>query len=153
MTSKKVISALLKPHRNLLDSRDITLKDGTVLSIISKAKAKGQSSADFASDVQARYPSATTSAAPAFDTISRTIDEVVADIYIDYEKALRSSNSLDFDDLLLYGVKLFTYHHRAVEWCQHILVDELYVHLKQAVLILQILIITTVKTLTRLNMN
>lgn len=93
--------------------------------MISKAKAKGHSASEFTASVQARYSAAPSSAAPAFDTISRTIDEVVADIYVDYEKALRSSNSLDFDDLLVFGVALFKQHKKAVEWCQHVLVDEL----------------------------
>ncbi|KAF8896349.1 P-loop containing nucleoside triphosphate hydrolase protein [Infundibulicybe gibba] len=48
----------------------------------------------------------------------------VAGIYEKYERLLRQSNSLDFDDLLLFGVQLFTQHKRAVSWCQHILVDE-----------------------------
>jgi DNA helicase-2/ATP-dependent DNA helicase PcrA len=51
----------------------------------------------------------------------------VSDIYENYEKALKRSNSLDFDDLLLFGVKLFRNHPKAVDWCSHVLIDELYV--------------------------
>ncbi|KAG1762716.1 P-loop containing nucleoside triphosphate hydrolase protein [Suillus occidentalis] len=49
---------------------------------------------------------------------------VFAEIYRDYEKTLRTNNSLDFDDLLLFGVRLFSQHPRYAAWCQHILVDE-----------------------------
>jgi DNA helicase II / ATP-dependent DNA helicase PcrA len=45
-----------------------------------------------------------------------------------YQLALRKSNSLDFDDLLVYGVKLFEWNDgQLVKWCKHVLVDELQV--------------------------
>ena len=49
---------------------------------------------------------------------------VVAEIYEEYENALRQSNSLDFDDLLVFGARLFA-HRPVVTWCKHVLVDEL----------------------------
>lgn len=45
-------------------------------------------------------------------------------LYGEYELALRESNSLDFDDLLVFGLKLFRSHPGVLEHCRHILVDE-----------------------------
>lgn len=53
------------------------------------------------------------------------LQRMVADIYDDYESALKRNNSLDFDDLLIYGVKLFEVSPHILQECKHILVDEL----------------------------
>lgn len=45
-------------------------------------------------------------------------------LYGEYEAALREANSLDFDDLLVFGLRLFTEAPRVLESCRHILVDE-----------------------------
>lgn len=45
-------------------------------------------------------------------------------LYAEYEEALRESNSLDFDDLLVFGLRLFRSAPRVLESCFHILVDE-----------------------------
>lgn len=50
---------------------------------------------------------------------------IVAEVYVEYEATLRKNNALDFDDLLVYGVQLFSENPSTVDWCQHILVDEL----------------------------
>ncbi|KAF7354819.1 ATP-dependent DNA helicase PcrA [Mycena sanguinolenta] len=57
-------------------------------------------------------------------TPKEDIHRVVGSVYEQYEKSLRRSNSLDFDDLLLFGVKLFSDHPPATSWCRHVLVDE-----------------------------
>ncbi|EMD33499.1 hypothetical protein CERSUDRAFT_57154, partial [Gelatoporia subvermispora B] len=100
--SKKLIAKLLKTYK----SQSFALSDSQVAAIISKAKAKGYS--------------------PQQLTLlgSQTSDyATVAEIYEEYESALRQSNSLDFDDLLVFGARLFA-HRRVVEWCKHVLVDE-----------------------------
>lgn len=122
--SKKIIAALLKSHKAFLEEKDINVKEGTILSIISKAKAKGHDSSDFLAQLRLRSqetkkPKATTSAPP------NDIHYLAADVYEQYEQTLRRNNSLDFDDLLLFGVKLFTEHKGTVAWCRHVLVDEL----------------------------
>lgn len=120
--SKKVITPLLKQYRPTLEAKDIVLKEGTVLSMISRAKAKGLSASDLLEETIAKLSKSKSSnlAEPAHD-----IEYIVAEIYQDYEKALRKSNSLDFDDLLLFGVQLLMQHKHAVNWCKHVLVDEL----------------------------
>ncbi|KAE9400182.1 UvrD-helicase-domain-containing protein [Gymnopus androsaceus JB14] len=123
--SKKIIAPLLKKYRHDLDAKDITLKEGTVLSLISKAKAKGLSATQFLRDIQAKSHGPKGSKEPFTSSSTvNDIDLVVAEIYEAYEKTLRKNNSLDFDDLLLFGVKLFTENHDAVKWCKHVLVDE-----------------------------
>ncbi|ESK94683.1 atp-depentend dna [Moniliophthora roreri MCA 2997] len=118
--SKKIINTLLKGYKEALEAKEITLKDHTVQSIISKAKAKSLSAKQFSEEVQGRIRGN----ASGFRSISDEIDLVVAEIYEEYEKHLRRNNSLDFDDLLVYGLKLFTQHKQAVRWCKHVLVDE-----------------------------
>lgn len=118
-SSKKLIQGLLKPYKDQLAASDIALKDSTVLSVISKAKARGL-------DASAMRKECKAVKSTVLSTNSR-INSIVSDIYESYENVLRQTNSLDFDDLLLFGVKLFRVHRKAVEWCSHVLVDELYV--------------------------
>lgn len=92
--------------------------------MISKAKSKGIAAADYLNFAQSNKEAKAKESGLSNDGVG-DLDRIVADIYEGYERALRRSNSLDFDDLLIYGVKLFTTHPRAVEWCQHVLVDEL----------------------------
>ncbi|KAG7089539.1 hypothetical protein E1B28_011212 [Marasmius oreades] len=120
--SKKIINALLKKYKDDLESKDITLKDGTVQSLISKAKSKSLSAKRFRDEVERRLRA--NAQYSGFAAITDEIDLVVAEIYEDYDRTLRRNNSLDFDDLLVYGLKLFTEHKKAVKWCKHILVDE-----------------------------
>ncbi|KAJ6463267.1 P-loop containing nucleoside triphosphate hydrolase protein [Mycena vitilis] len=117
--SKKIISGLLKPYKDVLSSRDISLKDGTVLSYISRAKSKGLNAKEFI----AEHSKTKDRRFSDFDPQDE-IQRIVGHIYQEYEKALRRHNSLDFDDLLLFGVKLFTEHPPATSWCRHVLVDE-----------------------------
>jgi DNA helicase II / ATP-dependent DNA helicase PcrA len=111
--SKKIISKLLKRHRSELDDKNISLRDVTVLSLISKAKSKGLSLKEYIEAVNAPEK-------PLPDDVKAT----VATVYEDYTKTLQKSNSLDFDDLLCFGVKLFG-NKKVVHWCRHVLVDEL----------------------------
>lgn len=141
--SKKIVAKLLKTLKNALAARDITLSEGTVLSRISKAKAKGHTPRDlldecFGSTSKARNGKGKERATEAdlddslddFDLSDtaqpqEVIAEVTARIYQKYQSVLQQNNSLDFDDLLVYGVKLFKGHPHVSKWCQHILVDEL----------------------------
>jgi len=49
---------------------------------------------------------------------------VPSQIYQKYEETLRSADSLDFDDLLVFGLKLFRAAPKILDDCKHILVDE-----------------------------
>jgi DNA helicase-2/ATP-dependent DNA helicase PcrA len=99
------------------------VKEGTILSIISKAKAKGHDSAELVAQLRLKSQESKkphTASAPPND-----VEYLAADIYEQYERTLRRNNSLDFDDLLLFGVKLFREHKKTVSWCEYVLVDEL----------------------------
>lgn len=129
LISKKLVLALLKPYKTYIVDNDITITEGSILSRISAAKAKGL----FASDVlrqvndkeRSKRPTSTKGNVPSENY--KSFDRILAEIYIGYEEVLKNNNALDFDDLLIYGVKLFGTHEQAVLWCRHVLVDELYV--------------------------
>ncbi|EKM83172.1 hypothetical protein AGABI1DRAFT_104902 [Agaricus bisporus var. burnettii JB137-S8] len=114
--SKKLITEFFKPYKAELAQTDNTLKESTILDKISKAKAKGFDAA--------AMREACNAARSLIPSITDQINSIVSDIYENYEKALNRSNSLDFDDLLLFGVKLFRNHPKAVDWCSHVLIDE-----------------------------
>ena len=56
------------------------------------------------------------------------VDEKLAEIYTEYQKALKRNNALDFDDLLLLPIQLFKEHPDRLEYYQsqyqYVLVDE-----------------------------
>ncbi len=55
-------------------------------------------------------------------------EELIAQVYLDYQRALRSNSALDFDDLLLYVAELFVSFPQVLQEYQrrftHVLVDE-----------------------------
>ncbi|KIR82250.1 DNA helicase II/ATP-dependent DNA helicase PcrA [Cryptococcus gattii EJB2] len=109
---KKIMSGILKNRKAALDEASMSLKEGVVLSEISKAKAKGE-------PPEAMAIRATQSKNASTNTLA-----VIADLYEEYQLALAEANSLDFDDLLLYALRLFKEAPRVVEDIRHILVDE-----------------------------
>lgn len=127
--SKKILKQLLKPFGEWLKGKNITLKEGSVQSIISKWKAKGLYADDVLDLVTENKKMSLEERAKRIvedkgDFLGTELGELVATVYKGYEKTLREANSLDFDDLLLFGVKMFSRHKKASGWCQHILVDE-----------------------------
>ncbi|KAI0635844.1 UvrD-helicase-domain-containing protein [Trametes polyzona] len=127
--SKKIMTKLLDPHKDTFANANITLKPNTVLAIISKVKAKGWTAADARRRVEERNAETFQQRQARLltekpDLWEGEIGNILADVYKNYERILRESNSLDFDDLLLFGVKLFRNHAKASSWCRHVLVDE-----------------------------
>jgi DNA helicase-2/ATP-dependent DNA helicase PcrA len=120
--SKKLILALLKPYTEYIKNKDIAVTDSNAASIISRAKAKGQSAAEYLKEVDEKERRFKKSG-PQQD--HKSMEKIIAEVYIGYEQVLQNNNALDFDDLLVYGVRLFSSHQQAVIWCRHILVDEL----------------------------
>ena len=129
--SKKIVAKLLKPYQERIKNRNLTMKEGTILSVISKLKAKSLTADDALKMV------AEANARPIEERIRKRMEnngkgdilegdlgEIIATVYKDYEKTLRETNSLDFDDLLVFGVKMFAGHKKASSWCRHVLVDE-----------------------------
>ncbi len=86
------------------------LKARSALSIISQAKNQGRTPEDF------------------YKTAASPKEERLAVVFERYQDALRSSNALDFDDLLLEGVRLLRHSEKVREWAnnrfQYVMVDE-----------------------------
>ena len=123
--SKRIIRQLLKKYEEFLSARNMTVKEGIVMSKISKAKAKSITADMFAAEVEDKLREKGTTSLDAILFPLDIIEKITAEIYIEYERLLRQNNSLDFDDLLVFGVKMFKAHRNAVTWCRHVLVDEL----------------------------
>ncbi|KAJ2926931.1 hypothetical protein H1R20_g10172, partial [Candolleomyces eurysporus] len=117
--SKKIIATLLKRFEKDIKDRSLSLEPGTVASMISKAKSKGKSAEYCLADAKSSLPTQGSS-----EGAPLSLEVIVAEVYVDYEATLKKNNALDFDDLLVYGVKLFSKHSSVAYWCQHILVDE-----------------------------
>ncbi|KAI9057301.1 P-loop containing nucleoside triphosphate hydrolase protein [Trametes sanguinea] len=126
--SKKIITKLLKPYKDELLEKNVTLSENGALGFISKVKAKGWTADDarrHVEEVNALPPKKRKARnLGKFDPWEGELGRILAAIYKDYEKSLREANSLDFDDLLMFGVKLFESHAKASKWCRHVLVDE-----------------------------
>ncbi|KAJ3548442.1 hypothetical protein NM688_g5299 [Phlebia brevispora] len=124
--SKRVVAKLLKPYSDYLEERNVTLKETAIMSRISKAKTKGLTPVDLADAHLKADPKSSVLTRNKVDTLepSQVIASVVGEVYQRYEKELKRSNSLDFDDLLVYGVRLFRDHPHVNKWCRHLLVDE-----------------------------
>ncbi len=60
--------------------------------------------------------------------VASDFDQIILDVYRKYEEKLKSSNAVDFDDLLLLPIKLFRKHKDILEMYQnrykYILIDE-----------------------------
>ncbi|KAK2460322.1 hypothetical protein APHAL10511_007711 [Amanita phalloides] len=121
--SKRIIRQLLTKYREFLASRNMTIKEETIMSKISKAKAKSITADKFAAEVEQTLRER---GMQSFDEMfpPDILEKISAEVYQEYEKLLRRNNALDFDDLLLFGVQMFKAQRKAVTWCQHVLVDE-----------------------------
>jgi len=101
-----LMKQILKKHRSLPKSVGFR----TILSRISKAKERLIDYEDY------------------LDMSVDFIDDYVAPIYKEYQTYLKTSNALDFDDLIMLTVKLFAEHPDVLEFYQdkfqYILVDE-----------------------------
>ena len=62
------------------------------------------------------------------NTVEGFLDEKTSEIYLQYQKALKTNNALDFDDLLLKPIELFNEHPGRLDFYQnkyqYVLVDE-----------------------------
>ena len=128
-TSQKILAKLLKPYQERLNAKNISMNGGGVQSIISKYKAKGLTADDVLALVAENNKLSPKERLKRVmekkgEFLDGDLGEMLGALYKEYERTLRESNSLDFDDLLVFGVKMFSAVKRASNWCQHILVDE-----------------------------
>jgi len=91
------------------------MKEGVLQSFISNSKAKNHAPTDVFLEAEKTH---------------NDIKRIMAEVYEEYEQTLNKNNSLDFDDLLVYGVKLFIKAPNVLKNIRHILVDELYVSIR-----------------------
>jgi DNA helicase II / ATP-dependent DNA helicase PcrA len=144
--SKKIIANMLKETdlKDFLNNAFVMLNEGIIATRISRAKAKSVSPVELLDEwysMSSRHAKGHKfkGKAKKFTPLtqdqletdlqglgpSQVIDYVVAHLYGRYQQTLAENNSLDFDDLLLYGVQLFGENPKVSEWCKHVLVDEL----------------------------
>ncbi|KAF8322726.1 UvrD-helicase-domain-containing protein [Clavulina sp. PMI_390] len=123
--SKKIITAILKRPEILEDMQacSVKIEPNFAASAISRAKAKGIAASNY--ERASKKPSAPPRP-PQGETAQERSDteRIIGEIYKLYSAELLASNSLDFDDLLVFGVKLLRAHPAAVANLQHVLVDE-----------------------------
>ncbi|KAI0784570.1 P-loop containing nucleoside triphosphate hydrolase protein [Abortiporus biennis] len=129
--SKKIVSKILKAWkekeavkaRMIASISETALKEGAISAVISKAKTRGYSPKDVLDEFEDIQQNRRRHNKKPI-SVSPELLEVTAFVYQDYQRVLDKNNSLDFDDLLLFGVKLFKEHRKVSKWCKHILVDE-----------------------------
>lgn len=122
---KKLLKAILNETvaasgAHASGGKRVDLKDSLLVELISKIKAKGLSPDEFETQTLLRAQSQQT--APKGE-IEPSLAQQICPIYAKYVEDCRRNNSLDFDDLLMYGVKLLDERNDCVD-CQHIFVDE-----------------------------
>ncbi|KZV90870.1 UvrD/REP type DNA helicase [Exidia glandulosa HHB12029] len=116
--SKKIVNKLIKTHADYLQSYDFEVTDRQVASLISKAKSKGLS------PEQVAVVGVKDTLRPPAGEPPNPHHVALSMLYSEYQAALKANKSLDFDDLLAYGVKLLDAVPRIAEFCEHVLVDE-----------------------------
>jgi len=105
--------ALIKGIIKEKDIPDSTFPPKSILGYISRAKDIMQSAGDF-------YASA--------EKTSDMKRKIIGSVYVEYEKRMKMSNALDFDDLILLAVRLFQEFPDVLQYYQrmykHVLIDE-----------------------------
>ncbi|WFD32516.1 DNA helicase [Malassezia sp. CBS 17886] len=109
---KRMVRDILDALRDTVRAHGVSVKAEEVISAISAAKSRGLSAAQFRAHEAAR--AGTTGDARM----------VVAAAYSEYERRMCASDALDFDDLLLHGVRLFRERPQLAQRIDHVLVDE-----------------------------
>jgi DNA helicase II / ATP-dependent DNA helicase PcrA len=116
--SKRIIKNLLKPYLAVERDVPLRLKADQVLSAISSFKARGITPSE------AKLKANEIKDNVKLD-ISSENSKIISEVYVGYAKELKDINSLDFDDLLIFGVQLLKAHPDIVKNTKHVLVDEL----------------------------
>lgn len=113
---KRLLRDVLNAHSEALLSQGLQLKVEQAQATISRAKAQSLDPATF----RMRGPKQ----GPGKSALSADFHVALASVYDDYQSQLRQNNALDFDDLLLYGMRLLREHPDVVRDVEHVLVDE-----------------------------
>ena len=112
--AKRIIKDICAEFDADMASDDVRVKPETAIATISRAKSRCMNAVQWRS--MSKYPPG---------TAMHKEHTYVCRIYAEYESRLASHNALDFDDLLMYGVKLFREHPSlSFDHIEHVLVDE-----------------------------
>ncbi|SPO39443.1 related to ATP-dependent DNA helicase [Pseudozyma flocculosa] len=127
--SKKLFKLIIKPMEKDLKEQGIFFKPEDAMSEVSKAKAKDIDPQRYREEALKSSASSSQQQKQApgqnFRTrFSSDFKRIMADIYLRYQEQLREANALDFDDLLVYGVRLFRQNPQIARRIEHVLVDE-----------------------------
>lgn len=124
--AKRMLKSILKELKAELEKENLELKPEQAMSEISKAKAKEIDPVRYRQLAEQEAAKSASRKAPIGKqfTGSASFKQVMATIYIMYQKQLVDANALDFDDLLVYGVQLFRRQNQVVRNIRHVLVDE-----------------------------
>jgi DNA helicase-2/ATP-dependent DNA helicase PcrA len=121
--SEKAIGRLMKPYHEEMLKNNCTLSRKDIHNKISRSKGKGFDPDEHIRDLLAHVFKNVPE--EKRDENMLTFGQMfVVRIWREYEGELRRSNLVDFDDLLIFGVRLVKGHKKVVNWCRHILADE-----------------------------
>ncbi|UZJ56358.1 hypothetical protein CBS101457_005678 [Exobasidium rhododendri] len=123
--SKKVLKTILKNKKDALEAMGLpsNLKVEQVMSEISRAKAKDMGPEQYMAFIK-KISAARSDTNRSGRVESTIVRRAAAEIYFDYQAYLKSNNAVDFDDLLVYGVRLFRDSPDVISNAKHVLVDE-----------------------------
>lgn len=122
--SKKIINGILKDMvatAGLHSSgKRIDVRDTVAVEFISKAKSKGLSPEEV--EAKAQHDITLKEPLPKGEPDPHFMLQI-SSVYAQYTKVCKKNNALDFDDLLMFGVKLLQANPSCIDY-EHVFVDE-----------------------------
>lgn len=106
--SRKVLKEIIGELKEHLQAENLTIKPEAAQSTISWSKAKDVSPEKYRANVNKKTDSSKNWRGKAEEASS--YKAAIATIYEMYTERLSAANALDFDDLLVFGVKLLKAH-------------------------------------------
>lgn len=106
--SRKVLKEILGELKEHLQAENLQIKPETAQGTISWSKAKGVSPEAYRANIKKKADNSKSWRSNAEETSS--YKAAMATVYEMYTQKLQEANALDFDDLLVFGVKLLKTH-------------------------------------------
>lgn len=121
--AKKALKAILKEQKSRLEAMGLpsNLKVEQVMSEISRAKAKDMGPEAYVAHLN-RISAGGGAAQGGRRVESTEVRRAAAEVYTHYQTHLKRNNAVDFDDLLVYGVRLFRDSPDVIGNVQHVYV-------------------------------
>lgn len=123
--ARKVLKSILKDLKDHLEAEGLKIKPETAQSTISWSKAKGISAEKYREIATKAKTAKAGKSWRAAEEETSSYKLAMATVYEKYTEQLKEADALDFDDLLIYGVKLLKTHPHIVDNIRHTLVDEM----------------------------